>query len=161
MSMTIAQIPSPHGASHNQPNKIIVHAISEFLDLGSQDQIAWSFLDSQGISAHAFVTPSGVVVRTRDDHEGAYHARGHNTNSLGVEFMVPGVHTYPTFLDAMNTDYLTPAAYDAGLTLVRGWVRAYGITKDNLHRHSDVSPGRKMDPGYGFPWDRFRYDVFA
>ncbi len=151
-----AQIPLPHGARSNQPKKeIIVHAMGEYIDQADRDYSAWDWLDKLGLSAHALVCPNGVVIRCRDDDQGAYHARGHNRNSLGVEFLVPGVHTYGTFLAALRTDYVSEAQMAAGVELVRGWVVAYNIQVDQVLRHSDVSPGRKHDPGGGFPWTEF------
>lgn len=157
-----AQIPSPHGGTRmNTPTKIVVHAMAEFVEQGDSDLPAWALLDRMGFSAHALITPSGVIVRTRFDAQVAYHAKGHNMNSLGVEFLVPGVHTYGSFLESMRHMYLTPAQYAAGLYLVRNWIKEHDIKPDQIFRHSDLSPGRKYDPGAGFPWDRFKEELFA
>ena len=74
------------GPRHQTPNKIVVHAMGEFIN----NKPAWAFLESIGLSAHIFVTPSGVIVRSRKDRQGAWHAKGFNTDSLGIEFLVPG-----------------------------------------------------------------------
>lgn len=147
------------GRARLAPRGVIVHAMGEFLELGQEDASAWQFLGKLGLSAHAFVTPSGVVVRGRRDDQGAYHAKGAN-DCLGVEFLVPGVHTYSTFLEAIKTEYLTAPQYAAGVELVRGWVIAHALEPGQVRRHSDQAPGRKHDPGPGFPWPRFIEDVF-
>lgn len=155
--MQIARMPSPNGASKQSPKIIILHAIAEFIDLDPRDRYAPNYLEDLGISAHAFVTPTGTIIRCREDNQGAYHAKGNNTDSLGIEFMVPGVHTYATFIKAIEKPYLTRVQYKAGAKMVKLWVDKYNIKK--IVRHSDLSPSRKTDPGEGFGFDRFLKDI--
>lgn len=149
----------PHGAKRQTPRRIIVHAMGEMIQSGdgAERRIypAAEWLDHLGLSAHALVSPTGEVVRCRVDEEGAWHAKGHNEDSLGVEVLVPGVHTYATLLRAIRTEYVTPAAWTATLRLVRDWMRLWSIPVDRVQRHSDVDPGRKYDPGSGFAWAPF------
>lgn len=148
--MQTVEIKSPFGFSNNfKPTQIVIHAMGEFVG----GMFAPDFLRSVELSAHALVTPSGVVIRTRGDQYGAYHARGHNINSLGVEILVAGVHDYTSFVRAIKTDWVTPQQWDATVDLVRGWRSKHGI--DTVVRHSDIDPGRKVDPGEGFMWERF------
>jgi len=152
--------PSPYGLSTLRPQGIIVHAMAEYLEIGDEDVPAVEFLHRQRLSAHAVVKPSGVVIRTRRDDQGAYHARGFNSTTLGVEVLVPGAHTYGTFIEAIKEpDWVSEAAYDATVRLVRDWMDAHEIEAEAVQRHSDVSQGRKPDPGVGFPWDRFLVDI--
>ena len=151
--MNEALIPLEAGAQSQSPSRIVVHAMAEFIDTEPHDYHAVEWLRKLGLSAHTCITPSGVVIRSRRDDEGAYHAKGFNTDSLGVEFLVAGIHTYPTFLDAMKKKYLTPVQYRAGVELVREWRDRHEIT--TIDRHSDLSPGRKADPDRGFPWEQF------
>ena len=132
------------------PKKIVIHAMGEFIDTENEDYYAVDFIAKMGLSVHAFVTPSGVVIRSRDDREGAYHAKGYNTDTLGVEFLVKGLHTYSTFLDAIKGEYLTTPQYQAGIDLVKGWMEKWNINKSNVVFHSTLSPDRKFDPGEGF-----------
>jgi len=155
--MQIAEMPLRAGREGQSPNRIVIHAMGEYIDTDDRDYDAVSWLDKIGLSVHAIITPSGVVIRCRDDYQTAYHARGYNTNSLGVEILVPGVHTYESFLTALKTRYYSPEQYDVLLELCRSWLQKHDI--DKVNRHSDLSPGRKHDPGTGFPWEGFIEDV--
>lgn len=151
--MKIAQIPLTKGASNQKPERIVIHSMAEFIDTDPHDYYAPEFLRKIGLSAHAFITPSGVIIQSRKHSQGAYHSKGYNTDSLGIEFLVPGIHTYSTFVEAIKTPYLTDIQYRAGVDLVRRLIKEYDIK--SIDRHSDLSPTRKVDPGEGFPWNRF------
>ena len=151
----------PHGGERvNIPRRIIIHAMGEFItdDDGGRHH-AVKFLDKRGLSAHMLGAPDGTRYRCRHDAEIAWHAKGHNTNTLGYEFLVPGEHDYASFLEAIKTPYVTDEAYKAGVEQMREWVEAHNISV--IERHSDVSPGRKFDPGDGFPWLDFLADIGA
>lgn len=150
----IIQEPLEAGNNHNSPRMIVVHAMGEFL-LDPHPIHATDFLAKLGLSAHALISPNGDVYICRDDSQGAYHARGYNTDSLGIEFLVKGHHNYGSFLEAIKGDYITDEQWDAGVSTVKTWIRSYSIIRDKILRHSDVSPGRKVDPGSGFKWDNF------
>lgn len=150
--------PLPNGPHIQEPKRIIVHAMGEYIiyvDDHHRQQIlhAVDYLDMRGLSAHCLVTPSGVRIRCWRDDQGAWHAKGHNINSLGIEYLVPGVHNYASFEQKIQFDYVSPAQWAAGLDEVRRWKRLYHITQ--IERHSDVDPDRKIDPGDGFPWQKF------
>ena len=124
--------------------------MSEYLIYKGEQIHAVDFLREIGLSAHAFVQPNGVLIRSRKDEEGAYHAKGHNTDTLGVEFLVKGVHTYDEFISAIDKPYLTDEQYYSGQKLVKGWMIKWNIKYNNVLLHSDVSPERKKDAGTGF-----------
>ena len=150
---------SEYGRGGNQPKRIIIHAMGEhsLMDDGKSYEHAPDFLVRMKLSAHVLAAPDGTLIRCRNDNETAYHAQGFNSNSLGLEVLVAGKHTYASFLRAISTPYLTDAQYAAVVTQCREWVKLHGIT--NIQRHSDVSPGRKVDPGDGFPWSKFLIDL--
>lgn len=148
--MQIAHITSTIGGGSQNPDTIVIHAMGEYIDNGEEDYHAKEWLDKLRVSAHFLVCPSGVIIQTRDIDQVCWHARGHNTNSVGIEFLVSGLHTYGTFLEAMKKKYLTKQQLESGIELCRD-LRGKGLTK--ITRHDVLDPGRKFDPGKGFPWD--------
>lgn len=150
---------NPHGATAQKPDRIIVHALGEWIRDEKTDQPIYSpqYLSLLGLSAHSMITPHGGNIREREDHQGAYHARGHNTNTLGIEFMVPGVHDLESFYRAIERPYITEQAYLAGKHQIIDWIARWDIKR--IERHSDLDPFRKKDPGSAFPWDRLMEDL--
>jgi N-acetyl-anhydromuramyl-L-alanine amidase AmpD len=146
-----------HGTAIQTPKRIIIHSMGEFIGEAGWQNHAVQYLDKVGLSAHSIIAPDGVNYRCRDDNQGAYHALGHNTDTLGLEFLVEGVHTYSSFLKAISQPYLTAIQYEIGVEQVKYWIKHWGITE--VLRHSDISPERKVDPGDGYPWAMFKKDI--
>lgn len=141
----------------NRPRLIVVHAMAEFIVDGPKRYYAVEWLNHLQLSAHVLAAPDGTRFRCRLDGEGAYHAKGFNMDSLGVEVLVPGEHDYASFLEAIKRPYVSDAQYSAVLEQCREWLNLYPI--ERLARHSDLSPGRKVDPGAGFPWGDLLHDL--
>jgi len=135
------------------PEIIVMHAMGEYI----AGKHAVPFLADIDLSAHSLIDSDGNNYRCREDNEVAYHAAGHNINSLGLETLVKGDFIYSTFLEAMKTEYVTDSQYTEILRQVREWLDLWPIKK--IVRHSDLSPERKVDPGVGFPWKDFLNDV--
>ena len=153
----IINIPSIHGREGLEAGAIVVHAAAEYIRLADRDIHIVDFLRSRGESAHAYVLPSGDIIRTRRDDQIAWHckAQGFNFKSLGMEFLVAGAYTYDSFLTAIKTDWVTEEQYAAGVQLARDWQASEKL----VVRHCDVDPERKSDPGNGFPWQVFLDDI--
>lgn len=162
----------PYIENPQTPNRQVVHAMAEELDIGSdlvrvhpglaeyegQRIYAATFLEAIGRSAHALIAHRGELIFCRKDTQIAWHARGFNEDSLGVEVLVPGVYDYGTFLQRIATPgWVAEAQLHTLVQLTKYWrsIWGYGTAPGELDRHSTLSPGRKSDPGRGFPWDRF------
>jgi len=151
-----------YGRGHQRPDTIIVHSMGEFLSNDDVNYIyAPEYLELTKVSAHVIVAPNGDVYRCRADEEIAWHAgSGFNTDSLGIEFMVPGKYSWATrenFYTAISKAYLSDEQYQSGVDVCKAWVDKWGIK--SVKRHSDVAPDRKKDPGSGFPWEQFLIDI--
>lgn len=149
--------PLSHGSKTNDPNLIVIHAMGEYIESEPDDIHAVDFLDKIGLSAHILVTPNGNIIRCRDDDQGAYHAKGHNKDSLGIEFLVKGVHTYESFRQKIKEPYVTDKQFASGQKQVRDWLARHNI--ERIKAHSELSPGRKFDPGSGFNLDVFLQEL--
>lgn len=149
--------PSGEPTGIQVPDQIIVHAMAYQIDYHGERLYAATFLDRIGLSAHILCTHHGKLIRCRHDDEIAWHAKGFNRNSLGIEILVPQVYDYGSFLQRIQEPWIRPdgESFRAAADVVAHWIRVWGIDPDRVRRHSDVDPERKRDPGRGFPWDEF------
>jgi N-acetyl-anhydromuramoyl-L-alanine amidase len=108
---------------------------------------------AQRVSAHALIRRDGQIVQYVPFGERAWHAgqsayRGRsacNDFSIGVE------------LEGTDDVPYTDAQYQALVALSVALLVAYpSLSAQAIAGHSDVSPGRKTDPGPSFDWARFR-----
>lgn len=151
--MTIATIPSKYHGGKQNPTKVVIHSMGEYIEAGDQEYFAKDFLDLLGYAAHYLICPSGVIIQCiGNDYMGA-HAKGHNEGSIGIEILVPGVWEYETFKERIKTPYMTGDQYTAAIELCRT------LRTLNFVRHSDIDPSRKVDPGDGLDWQTFLSDI--
>lgn len=150
--------PLEHGPAQQTPGRIVVHAMAEYLDYEGERLHAADFLDRMGLSAHLLAAPDGSLIRCREDDQGAWHAKGHNADSLGIEALVPGVFSYEPFVQRIAEPWVARAQRDAILDALRHWRMLWkiGSVPGQLDRHSDVDPDRKVDPGSGFCWTEIK-----
>lgn len=95
-----------------------------------------------GAGYHFLVRKDGSVYRLRPENKIGAHAKGANSNSLGI-----------CFEGAYQTDTMPDAQIAAGQELVAYLKKKYGITK--VQRHKDVC---STDcPGKNFPFDQIAY----
>lgn len=113
---------------------------------------AWLCDPASEVSSHYLVHENGRVVQMVRESDRAWHAgksswRGRsdiNSCSIGIEIVNPGHFLgYPSF----------PAKQIEAVTaLCAGIVGRHAIPPEHVLAHSDVAPGRKIDPGEKFPW---------
>ena len=113
---------------------------------------AWLCDPVSEVSSHYLVHEDGCITQMVRESDRAWHAgksswRGEtdvNSSSVGIEIVNPG-HTFG------YRDF--PAAQiEAVAALCRGISGRHGVRPENVLAHSDVAPGRKVDPGEKFPW---------
>jgi N-acetylmuramoyl-L-alanine amidase len=133
------------------PSLVILHYTG--METGEAAE-AWLCNDKSEVSSHYIVHEDGRIVQMVRETDRAWHAgksswRGEsdvNSASVGIEIVNPG-HTlgYPDFTDPQ---------IGAVTSLCRGLAARHGIAPHGFLAHSDVAPGRKIDPGERFPWAR-------
>ena len=118
-------------------------------------------LTEGAVSSHYLVDINPPdIYRLVDESRRAYHAgvsrwgasAGLNASSIGIEIVNMGNQKGP--LGTIWFDY-PDAQMDAVIALVKDIVKRHQIRADRILGHSDIAPGRKVDPGPRFPWKRF------
>jgi N-acetylmuramoyl-L-alanine amidase len=132
-----------------KPSLLVLH----YTGMGSaENAIDWLARPESGVSCHYVIDEHGHVTQLVPEELRAWHAgvsywRGEtdiNSHSIGIEIHNPGhQHGYP--------DY-PPEQMQAIIALSKDIVRRHRIAPDNILAHSDVAPGRKIDPGEKFNW---------
>lgn len=108
---------------------------------------------SAEVSSHYLVFEDGRTLQLVAESERAWHAgksfwHGEtdiNSHSIGIEIVNPG---HEIGLTEFPADQIA-----AVISLCRDIVRRHSIPAARILAHSDVAPGRKLDPGELFPWD--------
>lgn len=121
-------------------------------DPGGQ-ALAWLCNPQSKVSAHYLVHEDGRVAQLVSESRRAWHAgvgswRGQtdiNSRSIGIEIVNLGHEAeLPAFPEAQIA---------AVAALCKAAMARHGIAPERVLAHSDVAPGRKVDPGERFPWD--------
>jgi N-acetylmuramoyl-L-alanine amidase len=145
-------LPSPnHAARQSIVDVLVLHytelPLEESLDVLRDDR------RPNRVSAHYVLAEDGTVYRLVPEDRVAWHAgRSHwrgrdalNGSSIGIEIvnLHGDRHDYPDVQIA------------ALVKLCRDIIgRHPAIVPRNVVGHSDIAPGRKVDPGLRFPWAR-------
>lgn len=105
-----------------------------------------------GVSCHYLVDEEGAITQMVGENLRAWHAgvsswggeTDTNSRSIGIEIHNPGHGLgYPDF---------PPAQMQAVAELCRDILSRHAIPPQHVLAHSDVAPGRKIDPGEKFDW---------
>ncbi len=165
-SVKVVQSPNFDARPDNAKIKlIVVHGISlppgEFggghiqnffcnnLDIGAHEY--FDSICEMKVSAHCLIERDGSILQFVSFLDRAWHAgesewRGErvcNDFSIGIE------------LEGCDDQAYTEEQYRSLADLVTCLRAEYpGIEKDAIAGHSDISPGRKTDPGEAFDWNK-------
>jgi len=114
---------------------------------------------STRVSVHYLITdePEPRIIEIVPEDKVAFHAgvsqwagaRDLNETSIGIEIvnLDGNVHPYGE------------AQFAVIASLAADIVRRHGIRPENVVAHSDIAPGRKLDPGVLFPWRRLEREA--
>lgn len=102
------------------------------------------------VSAHYLIAEDGMTWALVPEDARAWHAGAGawggvtdvNSRSIGIELAHPGRGPFAA------------AQMDALCTLLAGIVDRWAIPPQRVIGHSDMAPGRKIDPGPSFDWRR-------
>lgn len=162
----VRRVPSPHCNSRPddvEVDLLVVHSISlppgqyggSYIDeffLGHLDIDAhpyFSEIATLQVSAHLLIDRQGRVTQYVPFDGRAWHAgqssfcgrENCNDFSIGIE------------LEGLDSDIFTPAQYESLAEVSVAIMDAYpAIDPSRITGHSDIAPGRKLDPGEKFDW---------
>ena len=146
--------PSPnHTERRNgiKPDMLILHYTGMG---GGESARRWLCDPVSEVSCHYLVHEDGRIVQMVPEAQRAWHAgvgswrgrRDVNSRSIGIEIVNPGHDGgYPDFPDVQM---------EAVIALCHDILSRHSIPAEFVLAHSDIAPGRKVDPGEKFPWDR-------
>lgn len=150
--MKVKSMPSPNYGERKdgvKPSYLILH----YTNMDSAAEALTRLCDPESaVSAHYTIDEDGAVYRHVDEDKRAWHAgrsywRGitdMNSHSVGIELVNPGhSHGYRDF---------PLAQIDALRELAQDIMARHAVPPENVLGHSDIAPGRKIDPGHKFPW---------
>ncbi len=140
--------------SLRKPNYVILHHTAQN---SCQETIKTFTLERTNVSAHYVICKDGTLFHMLNDYLRAWHAGagmwGSNTDinssSIGIE------------IDNNGRDPFTEAQINTLLGVLTGLKKAYNFPVANFIGHSDIAPGRKVDPQVLFPWKRLAEKGFG
>lgn len=154
--------PSPnHGERRGveRPDSIILHYTGM---PNASEALLWLANPVSEVSCHYFVFEDGRIWQMVPESRRAWHAgksswhgeTDMNSRSIGIEIanaghdlskMPPQPGEYPDFPEAQ---------IEAVIRLVADIKARWSILDARILAHSDIAPGRKVDPGERFPWEK-------
>lgn len=146
----IVDHPSPNcGARRDglRPELIVIH----YTAMDSAEAAIERLCDPEvEVSAHYVISRYGQITQLVDETQRAWHAGAGewagkddiNSRSIGIELDNRGYHPFSELqMTALET-------------LLVGIMTRWAIPPSGVIGHSDMSPGRKTDPGLHFDWAR-------
>jgi len=147
------------------PSLIVIHYTQTF-----SIQKAFSILQKRKLSAHFVLDELGKIVQLVDTENKAWHAgksrfkgkENLNNSSIGIELVNPG---FVENKDQWNFGYTNclgkkwgnwPHVQIRSLCKLLAWLQKNHPECVDIVGHSDISPGRKIDPGPIFPWEKIK-----
>lgn len=152
--LKISRHPSPnHGCRRDglKPGILLLHYTGMASAVSAME---WLCNPSSNVSCHYLVDEAGAITQMVEEDRRAWHAgvsswagqTDINSRSIGIEIHNPGHERgYPDF---------TEPQMKAVEALCLDILARHDIPPARVLAHSDVAPGRKIDPGEKFDWAR-------
>jgi N-acetylmuramoyl-L-alanine amidase len=146
--------PSPNfgpRAAGFTPDMLILH----YTDMPSGEAaIDWLCNPASGVSCHYLVDDDGTITQMVVEDNRAWHAGAAcwknvgdiNSCSIGIEIQNPGPEAGPPVFPEIQMAAVEALSLDI--------IARHTIAAERVLAHSDVAPGRKIDPGETFDWAR-------
>lgn len=142
--------PSPNFGDRRddaRPSLIVLHYTAM---ASARSACDWLCNPEAEVSAHYLISRTGEVIRLVAEDKRAWHAGAGrwgaitdvNSHSIGVE------------LDNDGSSPFSAPLMEALEALLPGVMGRWGIRPAGVIGHSDMAPGRKIDPGGRFDWRR-------
>ncbi|WP_300531594.1 N-acetylmuramoyl-L-alanine amidase [Maricaulis sp.] len=150
--LDVIDTPSPNFNDRKLPVSLIILHYTGMKD--GPTALARMCDEDAQVSAHYMVEEDGRIFRLVAEDKRAWHAgvsswggkSDINSASVGIE-IVNGGHDFglPDFPQVQ---------IDAVIALTREVMQRHRIKPAQVIGHSDIAPGRKIDPGEVFPWNQ-------
>ena len=137
-----------------KPNYVIIHHTAQ----DSVEQTLKTFtLTRTQVSSHYVISRDGEIYQMLNDYFRGWHggvgAWGSNTDlnssSIGIE------------LDNNGFEEFSEEQINSLLDVLKLLKEKYNIPAKNFIGHSDIAPGRKVDPNANFPWKKLAEEGFG
>lgn len=142
--------PSPnHGPRRDgaSPSLVVIH-YTAMADCAAAQRVLCD--PATEVSAHYLIAPNGSVTALVPEDRRAWHAGRGSWGSL------MDINSHSIGIELSNTGFAPFAAplMDALCDLLPGILSRWSIPPHRVIGHSDMAPGRKIDPGPRFDWAR-------
>ena len=154
IGLKMAESYSPNFSLPKRPKKRIKFIIIHYTGMKKESHAIKKLQNPKSkVSSHYLIKNNGEILKLVPDLYEAWHAgvstwkyfKSLNQNSIGIEITNPGhQHGYKNF-SSKQIFSLKKLLYFL--------IKKFKINKKCILGHSDVSPGRKKDPGEKFPWE--------
>ena len=137
-----------------KPNYVVLHHTAQ----DSVQQTLKTFtLPRTQVSSHYVIGDNGDVYHMLNDYFRGWHGgvgkwgnnADLNSSSIGIE------------LDNNGFEEFSEAQIQSLLAVLKNLKEDYNIPAENFIGHSDIAPGRKVDPNVNFPWKRLAEEGFG